>query len=93
MYDIDNLILSSTKYITFHSYQSQNGHQNRKQQRATTNHYELLQAITSPSPASHPEQSLYLKLAQEVQGAPPQQADSLPILHLEDHIDTSFPSL
>jgi len=59
---------------TFHSYQTQNVHQNKMQQQATMNHCELQQGITSPSLASHPWQNLYLVQAQEVQGAPPPQA-------------------
>lgn len=43
------------------------------QQQATMNHCELQPVITSPSPAYHPLQSLYLKLAREAQEALLQQ--------------------
>ena len=79
--------------LTFHSYQIQSEHQNRKQQQAAMSHCELQPAITSPSLACRLWQSLYLKQVQEVQEALPQQANSLPTFHLEIHIDTNSPSL
>lgn len=81
------------RILTFHSYQIQSGHQNRKQQQAAMSHCELQPVIASPSLACRPWQSLYLMLAQEVQEALPQQANSLPMFHLETHIDTNSPSL
>jgi len=56
-------------------------------------HCELQPVITSPSPAFHPEQSLYPMLAREVQEALPQQASSLPMFHLETHRGTNSPFL